>query len=108
MDHPSDFDDARPSQLPCVGGLLAGTLALMTTWAAPEPDARIGAEQQRSLIARKLVSNLGLLRNHPEIGPALQQVIGRVHERWSRLPQDCVTAPQSPSDLASAAPAALH
>lgn len=72
---------------PCAGGLIAGTLALMTAWAAPEPEARIDAEQQRALIARKVASNLDFLRDHPDIGPGLQQVIGKVHERWLLIAQ---------------------
>lgn len=105
--HPFD-DDAAPR--PCAGGLLAGTLALMTCWAAPEPEAKVNAQQQRSLIARKVVSNLYFLREHPDIGPGLQQVVGRLHQRWTLIANDAaVNAP--PLDLAAeAAPggAALH
>jgi hypothetical protein len=52
--YPSDPDDEHEPRLPCAGGLVAGTLSLMTTWAAPEPDASIDARPQRSLIARKI------------------------------------------------------
>jgi hypothetical protein len=82
----------------------------MTCWAAPEAEAKLGAREQRSLIARKVVSNLFFLRDHPDVGPGLQQVVGRLHQRWILIAQDAaITAP--PLDLAAeAAPsgAALH
>jgi hypothetical protein len=77
---PHVADDADVSgELPCAGGLIAGTLALMTTWVDPEPAA------PRVLIARKIVSNLFFLRHHPELGEPLRRVIGKVHERWLPL-----------------------
>lgn len=79
---------------PCAGGLLAGTLALMTAWAAAPP---VEASCQRELIARKLVANLALLRAHPDVGPALRPVIGKVAEGWAALAQ-------APADAESEAP----
>jgi hypothetical protein len=109
MNPSNDFDDDTPPR-PCAGGLLAGTLALMTCWAAPEAGAKVDARAQRALIARKVVSNLFFLRDHPDVGPGLQQVVGRLHQRWILLAQDAaITAP--PLDLAAeAAPAgvAMH
>ena len=83
--HDPTFEDDAP--LPCAGGLIAGTLALMTCWAAPEPDTRASEAQQRALMARKIASNLYFLREHPDIAPALRQVIGKVHERWVQMAQ---------------------
>jgi hypothetical protein len=77
-------DDAVSGDLPCAGGLIAGTLALMTSWAAP-PDAACAA--QRPLLARKIVSNLFFLRHHPDLGEPMRRVIGKVHERWLPLAQ---------------------
>lgn len=82
---PTPFEDTAAPALPCAGGLIAGTLALMTCWAAPEADAPVSAEHQRALMARKIVSNLFFLREHPDISPCLRQVIGKVHQRWLRL-----------------------
>ena len=79
--HPTPFEDTSTA-LPCVGGLIAGTLALMTCWAAPEPSTSASEEQQRLLMARKIASNLFFLREHPEIAPGMRQVIGKVHQRW--------------------------
>jgi hypothetical protein len=109
MNSPDHFEDDTAAR-PCAGGLLAGTLALMTCWAAPEPEAKVDAQRQRSLIARKVVSNLFFLRDHPDVGPGLQQVVGRLHQRWVLIANEAaVSAP--PLDLAAAAApsgAALH
>lgn len=78
-------DDTDIRALPCASGLIAGTLALMTCWAAPEPGAAATEEQQRALMARKIASNLYLLREHPGIAPGMRRVIDKVHERWVLL-----------------------
>jgi hypothetical protein len=82
--HSPDDDTDEPT-LPCAGGLLAGTLALMTCWAAPEPTRHASKEEQRALMARKIASNLFFLREHPDIAPGMRQVIGKVHQRWLLL-----------------------
>lgn len=93
-------DDALP--LPSLESLVAGTVALMTTWANPCPDARISPAAQRSLLARKVVSNLFFLRNHPCASPELRQVMANAHERW-------VDLARGPSDQARpACREALH
>jgi hypothetical protein len=94
--YPQDgADDARglsaiSGDLPCVGGLIAGTMALMTSWAAPVDSACA----QRPLLARKIVSNLFLLRDHPDLGEPMRLVIGKVHERWLPLAQGERVAPR--------------
>jgi hypothetical protein len=90
--HSSTDQDESETRPACAGGLLAGTLALMTTWAAPEPDATIDGPAQRALIARKLVSNLFFLRDHPDLGPGMRIVMGKLHERWTRIAQSSATA----------------
>jgi hypothetical protein len=82
----ADADGTTSGELPCVGGLIAGTLALMTTWVDPECAQ---AARQRPLIARKIVSNLFFLRHHPELGEPLRRVVGKVHERWLPLAREC-------------------
>ena len=84
---PVDVEDTSAPALPCAGGLIAGTLALMTCWCAPEPTRHANAEQQRVLMARKIASNLFFLREHPDLAPGLRQVIGKLHERWLLLAQ---------------------
>lgn len=82
----TDLEDPSPA-LPCAGGLIAGTLALMTCWAAPERSATATVEQQRALMARKIASNLFFLREHPDVAPGLRRVVGKVHERWLSIAQ---------------------
>jgi hypothetical protein len=101
---PIDFDDdTSPPALPCAGGLIAGTLALMTCWAAPERSAHANADQQRALMARKIASNLYFLREHPDVAPGLRQVIGKVHERWVLLAQRQPPDALAPADTAATA-----
>lgn len=76
--HAGDAD----ASLPCPCGLLAATLALMTAWAAPDPQARIDAHGQRVLLARKIAANLRLLCEHPDVGPGMRRVTARLHLRW--------------------------
>jgi hypothetical protein len=111
MHSTTPFEDA-PAALPCAGGLIAGTLALMTCWAAPEPNASATEEQQRALMARKIASNLFFLREHPDLAPGLRRVIGKAHERWVLLahaqPARAIAEPApTPPDFSSAA-GALH
>ena len=73
-------DDELP--VPCLEALVAGTFALMTSWAAPALSATVTPGRQRLLIARKIVSNLFFLKAHPYASPALRQVMANAHERW--------------------------
>ena len=108
MDFPDDDNDTPA--LPCTDGLIAGTLALMTCWAAPEPGATATEEQQRALMARKIASNLYFLREHPDIAPGLRRVIAKVHERWVLLAQALPSAAAHDLARLDALPAAhaLH
>ena len=72
---------------PCAASLLAGTLALMTGWAEPAPSARLDATRQRALMARKIVSNLFFLREHPDLPNGLRMVATKLHARWSDIAQ---------------------
>ncbi len=97
------YFDAEP--LPCPEALVAGTLALMTAWAAPNPDARVGLDAQRALLARKVVSNLALLQHHPEVSAGLRQVMVNVRHCWLAVAQPVSRAP---SVAAESAPNVLH
>lgn len=76
-----DEEDTWPG-LPSPEVMVAGTLALMTSWADPCPNAPLGLQQQRSLLARKVASNLFFLREHPRLSPAMRQIIAQVQQRW--------------------------
>lgn len=88
-------DDQPP--VPCLEALIAGTVALMTSWAHPAPDARPDADQLRSLLARKIVSNLFFLQHHPHASPALRNVMANAHGRWIAA----ASAVQEPVERAS-------
>ncbi len=79
-------DDTLPP--PGLEALVAGTIALMTCWADPCADARLDIAAQRSLLARKVVSNLFFLQNHPQASEALRQVMANAQHRWVGLVQD--------------------
>ena len=81
-----DGDDAQAVG-PCAFGLLVGTLALMTAHAAPEPAAQADPATLRRLMARKIVSNLFFLQQHPDAPPPLRQVATRLHARWLAMAQ---------------------
>jgi hypothetical protein len=94
----SPEDDLNP---PCLEALVAGTLALMTCWAAPAGDAKVSAGKQRTLMARKIIANLFFLKHHPHASPGLRQVMARAHERWvlvaeSAADASVVTLPSDP------------
>jgi hypothetical protein len=95
--HITDLEDQQPA-LPCAGGLIAGTLALMTCWASPEPHATATEEEQRALMARKIVSNLFFLREHPDVAPGLRTVVAKVHQRWLLLAPHMTAMPEQPDD----------
>jgi hypothetical protein len=80
LDDPADEDFA-----PCADALVAGTVALMTTYADPCPASSMDADEQRALAARKIVSNLYFLRQHPGLCADLRQVMAMAHERWVAL-----------------------
>lgn len=87
--------------LPCPEALLAGTLALMTSWADPCPNARLEPARLRPLLARKLVSNLALMSQHPAFSAPLRQVLAQAQRRWADLAGG--TAPGRAEDAARAA-----
>lgn len=91
----ADTDDDPP--LPCAQALIAGTLALMTTWADPAPGSALDVAGLRSLLARKVVSNLFFLAQHPALPPAMRQVMAQARGRWQGLTHaDPCPAPRCP------------
>ncbi|MBI5718979.1 MAG: hypothetical protein HZC37_15020 [Burkholderiales bacterium] len=87
----ADRPDPRGDEhddLPCWVALVAGSMALMSAHAAPEATARICAQAQRRLMARKIVSNLFFLRHHPHAPPGVRHVAARMQDMWVPLAQD--------------------
>lgn len=106
-------DDTLLESLPCAEALVAGTIAAMTAWADPCPRCPLGTEDQRRLLARKLVSNLCLLAQHPALGPELRQVMALAHRRWVEVaagpaPRETPQPGDTGPALAGAAPRTWH
>ena len=72
-------------ETPCAFGLLAATVALMTRYADPAQEAKIGIDKMRNLLARKIVSNLFFLQHHPSVPPGFGQVMAQAHQHWVDL-----------------------
>ena len=80
-DHGINDPDARrdpPQGLPGADALLAGTLAVMTAYAQSCCDGC------RTLMARKIISNLSMLVQHPVAAPALRSMAANLHGCWVR------------------------
>jgi len=67
---------AEEYTMPCAEAMLAGTLALMTGY-AQQQDAGV-----RSLMARKVVSNLFFLSGHPHLSDAFRTMLVNLRARW--------------------------
>lgn len=92
-------DASEEHVLPCAEAMLAGTLALMTGH-AQHSDAGT-----RSLMAKKIVSNLFFLSGHPHLSDGFKTMLGNLRTRWQLelAPRgDTVVAP-----VQSSLPAAL-
>ena len=70
---------------PCALALIAANVALMSAYANPTHGAGPDGAGHRALLARKVVSNLGLLQQHPALPPALRQVMANAHDHWLQV-----------------------
>ena len=108
MHHPSceacDPDDDL-DHLPSVDALTAGTLALMTAYAQAPVDC-----PNRSLMARKLVSNLFFLAGHPHVSPPLRTMLANLRTRWQLSLEDALVqeVPPEPTPLWHRVAAGVH
>ncbi len=69
--------------LPCIDGMLVGTLALMTGYA--EHQCEQGNAHRRNLIAQKVVSNLLFLASYPCIPPPMALAMRNLQNHWHTL-----------------------
>jgi hypothetical protein len=104
---PIDSTSLNQAEWPCAGALVAGTFALMTAWANPEPGARIGLQEQRALLARKIVSNLFFLQQHPALAEPLRRVIAQTHQRWLPMAQS-LPSPVAQPAMGAVASSQVH
>ena len=82
-----DVDDDEPTRTmaPDLERLLAGTLALMTTWyQCPQPA-----------ICHKLLDNLALIGNHATVSDPLRRVCANAAARWASYLEEVETAIES-------------
>jgi hypothetical protein len=70
-------------ELPCIDGMLAGTLALMTGYA--EHQCEQGNANCRNVMAKKIVSNLYFLASHPQMPHAMVLVMRNLQNHWHTL-----------------------
>lgn len=83
MPKPDHDDDTDAHALPCPQAMLAGTLALMSAWAHPVAGCALHGPQRRPVLARKIISNLFFLEQHPLAGPAVRGLAGQLHRHWA-------------------------
>ena len=70
-------------ELPCIDGMLMGTLALMTGYA--EHQCEQGNPLCRDLMGKKIVSNLQFLATHPRLSPPMAAVMRNLQGHWHTL-----------------------
>jgi hypothetical protein len=88
-------------ELPCIEAVLAGTLALMTGYgqalqAELDPAHRLG-------MGRKVIENLALLGQHPQLSLGFRQVLLGLHRRWHDMSQCTEQAAEEAASAMSAA-----
>jgi hypothetical protein len=84
--------------LPSIEALMAGTLALMTGYAQAADTCT-----HRPLMAKKLVSNLFFLANHPQVSPTMRCMLGNLRRRWQlALESGSPLAPTPPATWVAA------
>jgi hypothetical protein len=74
---PTDACCDEDYELPSADALMAGTLALMTGYAQTAPG-----DDHRCLMARKLVSSLFFLSEHPQVSPHMRRLLANLRTRW--------------------------
>ncbi|WP_157269528.1 hypothetical protein [Azohydromonas aeria] len=88
------------AQVPSLDALMAATLALMTRWADPVPQScPEQTRRMRSLLARKIVSNLFFLQHHPAMGEQMGLIVANAHRCWQGMAQ----GDEAAADVAAAA-----
>jgi hypothetical protein len=83
LPHPHATHSDIDVELPCIDGMLAGTLALMTGYA--EHQCEQGNASCRHLMAKKIVSNLYFLASHPQMPGTMALVMRNLQNHWHTL-----------------------
>lgn len=99
----SDQSDQPEYLMPCAQALLAATLALMTGHAQCEQAL------QRTLMAKKIRSNLFFLAENPTLSPAFRVIAQRMHKAWDAFLHEPTThTAASPDAVWVSAPASVQ
>lgn len=97
--------DTTPSfeeyELPAVEAVLAGTLALMTA------HAQACCPAQRRLMKGRIVSNLAVLGEHPQLTTVFRCALDKLRCHWELMLEDGGEAPD-PERLRHPTPATLQ
>lgn len=72
-------DISEEYELPAVEAVLAGTLALMTGFAEAERPAH------REQMTYRIVCNLALLADHPQLSVQFRCAVGKLRRHWQHL-----------------------
>lgn len=108
MKPPAEAESVQEHAMPCAEAMLAGTLALMTGY-AQHADAGT-----RSLMAKKVVSNLFFLSGHPHLSDGFRTMLGNLRTRWQleveqgASPVASAVQPSQPQSLWHASPSAMQ
>ena len=87
--------------LPCPLALIAANVALMSAYAHPDIAPDDEGTARRGSLARKVVSNLYFLSQHPALPAALRQVMAQAHHHWVQVAK----ADRQPFEQMAAVPA---
>jgi hypothetical protein len=104
--HPHATHSDIDVELPCLDGMLAGTLALMTGYA--EHQCEQGNATCRHLMAKKIVSNLYFLASHPQMPSTMGLVMRNLHDHWHTLSALGALESGAGAVVESSAPALWH
>lgn len=80
--NPSLHDAPEEYELPAVEAVLAGTLALMTG------HAESACAQQRRRLNARVVDNLALLADHPQLTTPFRCAVAKLRCHWQILLED--------------------
>lgn len=88
-------------ELPCIDGMVAGTLALMTGYAEHQRGQH--DPSYRELMAKKIVSNLFFLATHPRVSVPMAVVMRDLQRHWHTLSAHTGSQPTPPPSTSAGA-----
>ena len=101
MAHARTHDSSDEYELPAVEAVLAGTLALMTGCAQAQ------CEVQRRQMMNRIVANMALLADHPQLSDPFRCALAKLRCHWELLLEEGGASP-APAALRHPAPGTLQ